>query len=149
MTWAKECPSLKGGIFHGVTFTQIAPSHLSALQNLLLSKGLIRPPKVRLPFDVPVTCRPKGQDGPSIQGRTRDVSRGGLLLRLSNVVLPETVLDITVHTSPGPLKVVGAVAWVAPPESRAPGGPIPHGLRFTRPAWSMSLAFGSLLVESL
>ncbi len=149
VSWARERASTKGCISHGVTFTQIAPNHLSALQNLLLSKGLIRPSRVRLPFDVPVTCRPKGHGGPSVQGRTRDVSRGGLLLRLSEVVPPETVMEVTVHTSPGPLKVEGAVAWVAPPEGRAPGGPIQHSFRFTRPVWSTSLAFGSLLVESM
>lgn len=149
VTWAGEFSTPKAGILHGVTFTQIVPYHLSALRNLILCKGLIRPLKVRLPFDVPVTCRPEGKNGPPIQGRTRDISRGGLLLRLSEVVPPETVMEVTVHTSPGPLKVDGAVAWVAPPESRAPGGPIRHGLRFTRPTWSTSLAFGSLLVESL
>jgi hypothetical protein len=149
VTWSGECATPKGGILHGVSFTQITPYFLSALRNLLLCKGLIRPPKVRLPFDVPVTCRLQGRDGPAIQGRTRDVSRGGLLLRLSEVVPAETVMDVIVHTSPGPLKVEGAVAWVAPPESRAPGGPIRHGLRFTRPTWSTSLAFGSLLVDSL
>jgi len=149
VTWAGECGVPKGGFLHGVAFTQITHHQLSALQTLILSKGLMRSPKVRLPFDVPVTCRPKGQDTPLLQGRTRDVSRGGLLLRLPQVVPPETVMDVTVHTFPGPLTVEGAVAWVAPPEGRAPGGPIRHGLRFTRPTWSASLAFGSFLVESL
>jgi hypothetical protein len=149
VTWAAEHGIPKGGILHGVAFTHIAPYHHSALQNMIHSKGLIRPTKVRLPFDVSVTCWPKGQKGPALQGRTRDISRGGLLLRLPEVVPAETVMQVTVHTTPGPLTVEGAVAWVAPPEGRAPGGPIRHGLRFTRPTWSTSLAFGSLLVESM
>jgi len=149
VTWAAEQGIPRGGILHGVVFTHIGPYHHSALQSMIHSKGLIRPTKVRLPFDVSVTCRPKGQNGPPIQGRTRDISRGGLLLRLPEVVPPETVMQVTVHTSPGPLTVEGAVVWVAPPEGRAPGGPIRHGLRFTRPTWSTSLAFGSLLVESM
>jgi hypothetical protein len=149
VTWTGDRGIPKGGILHGVTFMETPADQLSALQTLLLSKGLMRPPKVRLPFDVPVTCRAKGRDAPPLQGRTRDISRGGLLLRLPQVVAPETLMEVTVHTLPGPLTVEGEVAWVAPPEGRAPGGPIRHGLRFTRPAWSTSLAFGSMLVQSL
>jgi hypothetical protein len=59
------------------------------------------------------------------------------------------VMEVTVHTPSGPITVVGAVVWVAPPEGRAPGGPIPHGVRFTQPTWSTSLALGHLLAKRL
>jgi PilZ domain len=147
VTWAEESDSPRGGILHGVAFTQTSPDQLSALQELLLSKALVRHPKVRLPFEVPVTCQPVGNDGLAVQGRTRDGSRGGLLLRLSRVVPPETVLEVTLHVPAGPLTIKGAVAWVAPPEGRDPGGPILHGIRFIHSTWSTAVALGLLLTE--
>ncbi len=149
VAWARDPGPRGGGIVHGVTFTQIAPDQVSALQNLIISKGLVRRPRVRLPFEIPATCRRTGESGPPLPGLTRDVSQGGLLLRLPRVVPPETGLEVTLHTAPRPLTVEGAVAWVAPPEGRTPGGPVRHGFRFTLPSWSTSLALGQLLAEPL
>jgi hypothetical protein len=149
VAWARDPGPRGGGILHGVTFTQIPPDQFSALQTLILSKGLVRHPKVRLPFEAPVTCWRKGESGPPLSGRTRDVSRGGLLLRLPRVVPPETRLEVTLHNPPRLLTVEGAIVWVAPPEGRTPGGPVRHGFRFTHPTWSTSLALGLLLAEPL
>jgi hypothetical protein len=149
VAWARNPGSPEGGILHGVTFTQITPDQLSALQTLILSKGLVRHPRVRLPLEAPVTCWRRGESGSPLFGGTRDVSRGGLLLRLPQVVPPETRLDVTLHHPSWLLMVEGAIVWVAPPEGRTPGGPIRHGFRFTQPTWSTSLALGLLLTEPL
>jgi hypothetical protein len=52
------------------------------------------------------------------------------MLRLPEVFPPEKVLELTLHTSYGPLAAEGAVVWVDPEERRIPGEPIRHGMRF-------------------
>jgi hypothetical protein len=52
---------------------------------------------------------------------------------------------VILHTSTGPLKAEGVIAWAGSPEGREPDAPIPHGLRFTSLNWSSSLALGLLL----
>lgn len=148
VAWAGDQLLPGGGILHGLAYTYLAPDQLQALQDLLLYKGLVRPAKIRFPFEVAVTCHSKKQAGPPLQGMTRDMSRGGLLLRLPRVVPSGTVLEITLHIPAGPLKAEGAVIWVAPPEGRTPGGPIRHGLRFTAIDWTSLLAIGSFLTQS-
>ncbi len=147
VVWTKESLLPSGGILHGVAFTHIARDQLQAFRDLLISKGLFRPAGVRLPFELAVTCQLKGQTGPPLPGRTRDISRGGVLLRLPQVVPPGTALELTLHTRIDSLTAEGTVIWVAPPEGRTPGEPIPHGLRFTAFAWSSLLALASVLTE--
>ena len=136
-----------GGVPHGLAFTLIPPDQCQALSILLVSAGLVRPAGLRLPCEVPTTCQFKREAGPPLQGRTRDISRGGLLLRLPRVLPPETALDLTLQTPQGLLTAEGATVWVAPPEGRTPGGPIRHGLRFTNVGWSTTLSLARLLTE--
>jgi c-di-GMP-binding flagellar brake protein YcgR len=140
-------PAAGGGVRHGLAFAQISPAQYQTLQDLLLSKGEMRQAGVRLPLEVSVTCQPKGRAGPPVQGRTGNMSHGGLLLRLPQVLLPQTVLELTLHTPLGPVTAEGAVVWVEPPERRTPGEPIRHGLRFTVLGWSTSLSLGLVLME--
>lgn len=147
VTWTGHSSLSGGGILHGMTLTQLDSDQLQILQAVLLSKGLVQPTKARLPFQVAVTCRPKEQTRMMFQGGTRDVSRGGVLLRLDQVVPPGTVLELTLHSPTWPVTAQGTIVWVAPPEGRTPGGPIGHGLRFTALDWTSALALTRLLVE--
>ncbi len=147
VVWTKDSLLPSGGILHGVAFTHIALDQLQALWNLLVSKGVFRPAGIRLPFELAVTCQLKGQSGPPLPGRTRDISRGGVLLRLPQVVPPGTALELTLHTRIDFLTAEGTVIWVAPPEGRTPGEPIPHGLRFTPLGWASSLLLAFALAE--
>jgi len=147
VVWTKECLVPGGGIPHGVAFTHIALDQLKALRGLLISTGLSRPDGVRLPFELAVTCQLKGQSGPPFPARTRDISRGGALLRLPQVVPPGTPLELTLHTRTESLTAEGTIIWVAPPEGRTPGEPILHGLRFTPLGWTSLLALASALAE--
>jgi hypothetical protein len=130
-----------------VAFTHIALDQLKALWSLMVSKGLFRPAGLRLPFELAVTCQVKGQTGPPFRGRTRDISRGGVSLRLPQVVPPGTALELTLHTRIEPVTAKGTVIWVAPPEGRTPGEPIPHGLRFSLLDWTSSLLLAFVLAE--
>jgi hypothetical protein len=148
VVWTAEPAPTEGGILHGVAFRRMTPEHLQALHALLATEGERRWAGVRLPLELPATCRPKGQAGPPLQERTVNLSRGGLLLRLPQPLPLETVVDVTLHAPHGALTVEGAVVWVDPPERRAPGQPIRHGLRFTPLGWSTALSLGLVMASS-
>ena len=149
VVWAGGSRLGDGGILHGVVFTQIAPEQLHALRDLILIRGLVRQAGVRVLYEVTVTCQRRGESGPPLEGRTRDISRGGVLLRLPQVLPPGEALELTLHTPRGPLKADGTVIWVAPPEGRTPGGPIRHGFQVTALDWSTVLSLGLVLAESV
>jgi hypothetical protein len=140
-------PPGEGGIIHGLAFTHLAPDQLLALRDLFLSQRRERRAGVRLPADLAVTCRPRGEAGPPLQGRTGDMSRGGLLLRLSQALPPGTVLEVTLFPPSGPVTAEGEVLWMDPPYRQTFGEPIRHGLRFTALGWSTSLTLALLLAE--
>jgi hypothetical protein len=132
-----------------MAFTQVAPEQLEPLRDLFLSEGPARHAGVRWPLDVSVTCRPQDEAGLSVHGRTGDVGRGGLLLRLPETLPPGTRLEVTLHTPDEPVTVCGEVVWVEAAERRIPGDLIGHGLRFTSLGPSISKALGLLLAEPL
>lgn len=148
VVWAGEPGRLGGGILHGVAFTHLLPEQLQALRDLIRSKGQVRNAGVRVPLEVSVTCMPTGPRGPTLQGSTGDISRGGLLLLLPEVVPAGSTMIITLRTSNGPLTAEGAVVWVEPPGGRAVGPPFRHGCRFTTLRWSTSLSLGLFLAEA-
>ena len=144
VVWTGEFRPGRGGVLHGIAFTHLAPTQLQALAGLLLFKGDMREAGVRMPVDLPVTCLSKGP-GATIRGRTGNVSRGGLRLRLPERLPPRTELDVILHMPTGPVKAAGVIAWAGSPEGQEPGAPIQHGMRFTSLSWASSLALGLLL----
>lgn len=144
VVWAGK-PDFPGGIFHGVTFTRIAPDHLQALRDLLRSAGPAQDTGLRLRLDLPVVCHTKGQATPALHGRTGDISRDGLLLLLPEVLPPNTAVDVTLHTPRQLLTMQGEIVWVEPPEIWTPGELIPHGFRFTSLGWVTPLVLALLL----
>ena len=148
ITWTGEAVLPSGGTLHGVAFAQVPANHSRAVQDLLISNGLSRPAGVRLPLEVGATCRLKGKNGPPLEGGTRDISRGGVLVRLPQVLPLGTALELSLHTSAGLLTAEGAVVWVAPPEGRTRGQPIRHGMRFTTFDWTNSVALAFVLTGS-
>ncbi len=148
VAWASQASAEGGGILHGLTFSRIAPDQLQALQTLIASKGQVQLAGVRLPLEIPVTCRPKGNAGQALRGLSGDISRAGLLLLLPEVLPPGSALDIILHTPKGPLATEGVIVWVEPPAGRAVGPPYRHGIRFTYLGWSTSLSLGLFLTEA-
>ncbi len=144
VAWTGVPDSIEGCTPHGLAFTQLTADQTQALRDLILSKDQVRQAAVRLPLALPVTFRRKGHSGPSLYGRTGEIGRGGLLLRLLQAFPPGMALEVTLHTRKGPLTAEGTIAWIAPPERRRPGELISHGLRFSAlalPAWfSLDLA---------
>ena len=148
VAWVGESSGAGGGVLHGLTFTRIAAEHLQALRDLIASKGGVRSADVRLPFRLPVICRPKDGSGPPFAGSTGDISRSGLLLLLPEVLPARSSLAITLHTPNGRLDAEGEVVWVEPSEGRVAGRPVRHGFRFTSLGWSDSLSLGLFLAQA-
>jgi len=148
VAWTGGATPAGDGFLHGVAFTRIAPAQRQALRDLLSTKGGAQRFEIRLPLALSVTCRRKGRARLSLLGRTSDISRGGLSLRLLQVLPPGTALEVTLHTPRGPLKTEGTVIWAEPPERRKPGELIAHGFRFTHLGWSTSLVLSVVLADS-
>ena len=147
VVWAKEAGAEAQGALQGVRFIQIAPAELEALRALIRAKGQVRQAGVRLPLELPVTCRHKGRGGPPVEGVTGNISRGGMLLRLPEVLPADTVLEITLRTPRGPLTAWGGRAWVDPPERRTAGELISQGIQFVAVDWPTTLSLALSLVE--
>ena len=145
VVWAGGAGRSGGGILHGVVFTRLLPDQLQALRELIRSKRQVRNAGVRVSLEISVTCTPTGSRRPPLQGLTGDVSHGGLLLLLPEVVPPGATMTVTLHTPKGPITVEGAVVWVEPPGGRAVGPPFRHGFKFTTLRWSTSLSLGLFL----
>ncbi len=138
-----------GGVLHGVAFTYLTPDQMQAIQTLLPTEGKPRRWQVRVPVDLPVTCQARGSEGGALEGRTGNISRGGLLLRLSQELPPGTLVDLTLHGAEGPIEGEGEVVWMDPAEQRVPGAPIRHGVRFTAMGWSRAQNLALLLTGSM
>lgn len=149
VVWIAEGGPTEGGIFHGVAFTDVLPDQHRALRELIRTKGQVRSAGVRLPVNLTVLCRRKGDAEAPIQGRTGDISRAGLLLRLPQALPAGTELAVTLQTSQGPLTAEGTIIWVGPPEMQTLGELIRHGFRFTNMGWFSELALGHLLAGKL
>jgi c-di-GMP-binding flagellar brake protein YcgR len=149
VVWVGERGRKEAGTLHGVSFSHIAPDHHKALRELLRQKGHVRQAGVRLPVELTVLCRNVGLDTAPIHGRTGDISRAGLLLRLPVGLPTGTTLEVTIQTSHGPLTAKGTVIWVDPSGQHIPGEPIRHGFRFTDVGWASELTLAMLLAGQL
>jgi hypothetical protein len=143
VVWTREHVAL-GAVLHAVMFTQRLPE---IVQDLLLTQGVERIPRVRLATDLDVTCRSRGETRGPIQGRAADAGRGGLLLCLPEEVSPGSAVELSLYTSEVPVLAGGTIVWVDPPDRRAPGGPVRHGVQFTSVSMSVLKALGLFLVE--
>lgn len=147
VVWTGTQTRAGGGVLHGLAFTQVAPEQLQALRDLLLPLSMASHAGLRLPIEIPVTCQIRNPPGQTLQGRTENVSREGLLLHLPEALPLGTLLGLTLRVSKGPVGVEGVVVWLDPPERRTPGDAIRHGVRFTSLRWATALALGLLLAD--
>jgi len=147
VVWSGNPERKGGGVLHGVTFTQVAPDQYEALRKLLLEKEQERPGRARLAMERAVICHLKEKPDVSLQGRTANISRGGLLLCLPQPLPPPTMLVVTLPTQYGPVAGEGVIVWADSPVDQNPGELIRHGFRFTDVGWASELALGLLLAE--
>lgn len=139
----------RGGrsIPHGVAFTLLASDQLQALRTLVARGRDQGRGDIRLSFEVSVTCQCVGvPPRPPIEGLTANISRGGLLLLLPEMLPLGATLELTMHTARGPLIAKGAIVRVESPTGKLLGPPFRHGFQFTAIGWSTLLNLGILLM---
>jgi hypothetical protein len=135
-------------VLHGVAFTRLERDPHQALRELLLRKRMVWQAVVRIPLELPVTYQLKGRPRSLHQGRTENVSRRGLALRLPVICPPGTSLEVTLHTPHGPLTVEGKVVRVEPLEAQTPGEAIRHGFHFGDISHTTEMLLGRVLAEA-
>jgi len=131
VVWAGASGGEKGLVAHGVAFTRMATEQREALRELLRTQGKLRHTGARFAADLPVTFQIMGQPEPPRWGWVENVSRGGLLLSLPELLRPGTRLRVSWKVASEQLTVEGMIIWVEPRDARAPGGSFRHGFRFT------------------
>jgi hypothetical protein len=147
VVWHRDPLPTGGGNLHGLAFTDLPQEQLEILRSQLLSFRPWRHTRGRLPVHVTVTCQPRRPPGPLLWGRLSDLSRGGLLLHLPEVLPPFTDVEVTLPTPPGVVLLAGTIAWVESRERRKSGRSIRHGVRFVALDWSTALALARFLTE--
>ncbi len=153
VVWAGESLAAGGGILHGLVFTAADAKLLHALRNLFnvlnVFQALSAPPRagLRLPIATPAICQAKYPPGPRLQGRTGNISREGLLLLLSEVLAPGTVLAVTLDGPHGPVSLEGVVVWRDMSARAALDDFVRHGVQLTTRDWATALALGRLVGE--
>jgi hypothetical protein len=142
VAWVGEGPGAGGLVIHGLTFPVLAPGPRRALALLLDRQG----PRgaLRIARTLALTCTRSDGQGPSLTGWTRDISRNGLAVYLSQPVPPRTPLQLTLQTTSGPIAAEAEVVWGESHSSQPPGGPYRHGLRFRHLGPTRALALGLL-----
>ena len=140
---------LGGGTPHGLEFRQVPPQQREFLEQYVkLLQGQARLGG-RFPLDLPAQCQWKSPPGPSLPGRTGNISHGGAMLLLPQAVPVGSVLGVTIRTAVGAATVDGVIVWVDPPDKRTPGAPIRHGLAFVLLDWPTALVLARVLAGGL
>lgn len=141
--------STERSVLHGVAFTHLAPDQRQALRDLILSQRRERRTAVRLPVELTVTGQTRGAPAQPLRGRTGNMSRGGLSLRLPHALAAGTTLELTLHLPDGPLTTNGEIIWVDPEYRQTYGDPVRHGVRFAAPGWPPAPVLCRILVGLL
>ncbi len=129
VVWAGRPTGDRGSVRHGLLFTRIASDQRQLLRALLQAKAKMRQNGARISTDLPVTYLAPQQAGPARCGRMENVSWGGSLLILSELLPPGTRLKISWQMAGEQLAFEGMVAWAEPQEEQTA---VRHGLRFIR-----------------
>jgi len=138
-----------GGIPHGLEFQEVTLQQRDFLEGFVQTLPDRTRVSVRFPLALPARCQPKSPAGPSFQGRTGDISRGGAMLYLPQAVPVGSVLGVTIHSTAGLAEVDGVIVWVDPPNRRSGSSPIRHGMEFVFLDWAAALVLSRVLAGDL
>ena len=67
------------------------------------------------------------------------------MLYLPQAVPVGSVLGVTIRTAAGAADVDGVIVWVEPPNKRAPGAQIRHGMEYVLLDWPTALVLARVL----
>ena len=147
VVWVGDPGQAGRAVLHGVAFTRLASDQDRALKKLVAWGREQARADIRLSFEVSTTCQYAGPPPrPPIEGLTGNISRGGLLLLLPQVLSAATFLELMLQTVRGPLTAQGKIVWVESLAGQLLGPPFRHGFQFTTIGWSTLLNLGMLLM---
>lgn len=117
--WHEDLGRRRGGagVRHGFLLSQISPAARQGWDALLRGLGHLRPStreNTRFPLEVRVVCQVLGRPGPLLDGRTENISRGGMGLLLPERLPAGTGVEVEVLTRGKPLRMGGRVIWSSP-----------------------------------
>ncbi|HSC72223.1 MAG TPA: PilZ domain-containing protein [Candidatus Methylomirabilis sp.] len=151
VVWTEKSLEAGGGIPHGLVYTAADAKFLHALRDLFqvlnVFQALGATPRagIRLSIATPAICQAKYPPGPRVQGKTGNISREGLLLLLSEVMTPGTVLAVTLEGPHGPISLEGVIVWRDTSAQAALEEFVRHGVQLTTRDWATALALGDLV----
>jgi hypothetical protein len=147
VVWEVSAPQTAGSVLHGVAFTTLTPVQVEELRRLTSPAEAERRSGPRFSLSRPISCRLQAGQPELVDGETGNVSRGGLLLRMSLALPLGTTIAFSLSAPQGAITGTGEVDWVEPPEGHAPGEPIHHGFRFTALGWADACALAVLVTD--
>lgn len=117
--WHEDLGRRRGdaGVRHGFLLSQIPPAARRGWEALLRGLGHLRPStrgNTRFPLEARAVCQVMGRAGPPLEGRTENMSRGGLGLLLPERLPAGTGIEVEVLTRQEPLRMGGRVIWSSP-----------------------------------
>lgn len=117
--WHEDLAQRRGGagIRHGLLLSQIPPTARRHWDALLRGLGHLRPStrgNTRFPLDAVAVCQVLGRPEPPLDGRSENISRGGLGLLLPERLPAGTGLEVEVLTRRERLRMGGRVIWSSP-----------------------------------
>lgn len=128
---------------HGLRFIRITPAQRRRL-GVLITHQKSREVG-RLYCSLAATCQSKASAGVPLPCETRDLSIGGVSLRLPALAPPGTHLQVKILTAFGAVTADAQVVWVEPPDARPRNAPCRHGLQFLRLELASELPLKALL----
>lgn len=143
VVWVRPEPTRQSLHLHGLTFARMTPAQGRTLRAILTEE---RPRRAsRWYCSLAVTCQRRDGDGGVLRGRTRDLSEGGVAVRLPAPVAPGTPLRVSVETGFGVITADAEVVWTVASAPPTPGALFRHGLRFVRLGVASDLPLSLLL----
>ncbi len=147
VVWELPPPQAGGGVLHGVAFTTLTPEQVEELRRLTSSEAMGQRTGPRFSVRRPITCRVQEGQAEPVDGETGNVSRGGLLLRMTLALPVGIPIAFSLPAPQGAITGTGEVDWMERPERHAPGEPIHHGFRFTALGWTDACALAVLVTD--
>lgn len=137
-------PGLRDAPFlHGLLFTNLTPERYQRLSVLFArEKPLVA---VRLYCALAATCQRRGVGCPALPGSIRDLSDGGVCVRLPESMAPGTELCLRTATLFGQIAADARVVWADSSRELPRGASYRHGLQFLRLHPSSELPLRALL----
>lgn len=127
VAWVSLDPQNRSAL-HGLRFTCVAPEQQKRLCALVARRKMCPVGRLYCPLAATWQCEAAGNV--ALPCETRDLSPGGVSLRMPEPMPTGARVQVTIPTAFGVIGAVAQVVWAEPPDARPRGASYRHGLRF-------------------